>query len=832
MNDKDSVKEILERARDTVADSSSVEFEFTERSGVIFETEDSAKDTESMVAADEERGEAAAEQTEGTVFEETSSAEEFVLPDIFDIEEESEELLREQAAGVFTTYVPRFTEVSENYRMRRGNVEESGVRVSRDAEDNTVSIDPTAETEGNADNLKIINVEAEKGASEETKTVYKFASGKEDTPKIKVRTLEDEVREIDELMNVGEQEQSAARIEETAVTETTAEKAPEESIYSIPDSAVREANKESVSAGRESAGTAVEPVGAMLPKHRTEFSAPPQRDGFKDRFLDQLLSIKVRLAVAGVLTVLILLFENFNLFGVDIFATLRIPKYTGIPALLDLQLAACVFVLALPEIINAIVQLFRGKVSSEISVILSFIVILVYSITVFSLKLSEYALFGFLFAVHIDAAIFASYLRRSTDFSSFKLISGKENKRALVITPTRDMPHENIALDGVVDEYKSNTVRVVRTAFVSDFFKRCGAAAESTVATLIMMGISVGAAVVCGVVAFFLDDGFSSLVTSSSLVFLMAMPAFSVLTNKFIYSHAAAISKKEGCAIIGQGALAEYADADVIVFDDVEIFGEDDVKLRNFSGDMTKGMRQMCAIFSAVGGPLEKIFSSALDRKFSPATDVVIEKDGISGVVDGHRILAGGEAYMKRHGAEFEKSSIAFNAANDATKIMYAAEDGVIYAGFRISYSFSEGFTMILPSLKEAKIVPLVTTRDPNITNELIKTLTMGGDAIRVLKRSDVLPHTEKIEQRVGAGIVTSSDKSSALYAMLLCKRSAALSSRLAITEIMALAVGAALGVALSLGGMTSAPTVALGLWQLIWCVGVGFLSYKELKGE
>ena len=312
----------------------------------------------------------------------------------------------------------------------------------------------------------------------------------------------------------------------------------------------------------------------------------------------------------------------------------------------------------------------------------------------------------------------------------------------------------------------------------------------------------------------------------------MAMPAFSVLTNKFIYYHAASVAKKESFAVIGQSALSEYADADVVIFDDTEIFGDEDVKLRNFSGDMTKGMRQMSAIFSAVGGPLDKIFSSALDRKCPPATDVVIESDGISGKVDGKCVFAGNEAYMLRHGVKLDKLGTTLLSVADSTKIMYAAEDGAAYASFRISYSFSESFTMILPSLRKEKIVPLIITRDPNVNNDLIKTLTMGTDSIRVFKRNDPAPCVDVIERNASAGIVGIGDGASALFAMLLCKKASQFSARLASTEIMALAGGAALGVALSLGGMAQAPTAALGVWQLLWCVCVGFLSYREFKQD
>ncbi len=833
MDDKNSIKEILERAgADT--DSDAVEFEFAEDGAVISETEQQS---------DEEVKESREFDFTPEADDTVEEGAEFVLPDIFDIEERSREIAIADATGLVPTYVPRFTEVSENYRMKGAAVTAPSPRVDgSENPDGDPDIDPTAELLGDDVNAQIVNVDTEGAIASETKTVYKFEQHAKVAPVPKIRTLEDEVREIDELMRIDEPQPCADAECDTEPTESADEADIPESDGGetqsvkkrISDSVIIEANKDFAPKPEKPKPASAE-LPAELPKkpNGREFSVPLQRDGFKDRFLDQLLSIKVRFITAVFITLILLLFENMSVVGVDLLAFLKIPKYTGAPAFLDLVFAASVFVLALPEMVLAVTNLLRGKLTSELSVILSLLVLAAYSLTVYYIKAYDYPLFGFLFAVHADAAIASAYIKKSADFSGFKLISNKEKKKALVITPTRELTLENMALDGTVDEYKSKTVRVMRTAFVSDFFKRSGAVSERSITAATMMGISTAASLVCGIVAYFLYDGILSFVTAMALVFLMAMPAFSVLTYKFIYYHAAAVAKKENFAVIGQSALEEYADADVVIFDDTEIFGDDDVKLRNFSGDMTKGMRQMSAVFSAVGGPLDKIFSSALDRKCAPAADVVIEPDGISGDVDGKRVLAGSEAYMLRHGVSFDKLGIGtIPTAADSTKIMYAAEDSTAYASFRISYSFSESFTMILPSLRTEKIVPLIITRDPNVNNELIKTLTMGTDSIRVFKRNDPAPSVDIIERNASAGIVGIGDGASVLNAMLLCKKTSAFSARLALTEIMALGVGAALGVALSLGGMAQAPTAALGMWQLLWCVCVGFLSYREFRQD
>ena len=829
MEDKKSIKEILELANSDAdaPTSETVEFEFAENTSLIFETENSDENK----TADERFGTFEFSEEENAA----DGEGEFVLPDIFDIGEESREAALGDTAGLYTTYVPRFTEVSENYRMRTSGISGESVSVldySHTSENSSSSkLDATAEIAENLDGANVVEVDtARPGESDDVKTVYKFADPNLKRPMPKIRTLDDEKREINELMGVLKEPEAESKTAD-GTADVMVSEGGEKPKITISDSAVKEAVRGTVGGiNKSEAQTAVEQ--AIKNYKNNEFSAPVQRDGFKDRFLDQLLSIKVRFAVAAVLTVIILLFENLELIGVELYSALFIPKYTGIPVLLDLQLAVCVFLLVIPEIITAITNLIRGKVSSELSLMLSLVILIAYSLSVYSLRKTDYAMFGFLFAVHADAAIISAYFKKSADFSAFKLVGGKEKKRALVVTPTRELPSENMALDGAIEEYKSKTVNVMPTAFVSDFFKRTGAAAEKNSQALLVMGASLGASLVCGIVSYFLSDGAFSFITSLALVFLMSMPAFSALTSKFVYYHAASLAKKEGFAVIGQSALSEYSDADVVVFEDVEIFSEDDVKLRNFSGDMTKGMRQMCAIFSAVGGPLENIFSAALDRKCESATDIVIEEDGISGKLDGKLVYAGSEAYMLRHGAKFEENIRTASSVADSSKIMYAAEDGAVYASFRISYSFSESFAMVIPSLKEEKIVPLIVTRDPNITNELIKTLTMGADALRVLRKTEPKMPVGNIERRASAGIVGVSEQSSVLYAMLLSKRSAALSSRFALTEIMAMAVGAALGVALSLGGMSQAPTAALGLWQLFWCVGVGFLSYREYRQE
>ena len=137
---------------------------------------------------------------------------------------------------------------------------------------------------------------------------------------------------------------------------------------------------------------------------------------------------------------------------------------------------------------------------------------------------------------------------------------------------------------------------------------------------------------------------------------------------------------------------------------------------------------------------------------------------------------------------------------------------------------------MLLPILDDYGITPLVYTRDPNITNELMSTLTAGADKIRVLKRNETDEADKTVYRKVSTGIVTMGDKSSVINMIILAKRYSGVSLRLSVTERIAMGVGAALALLLSFGGMTTVASVALGAWHIVWCGALYFISRRSFR--
>ena len=385
-----------------------------------------------------------------------------------------------------------------------------------------------------------------------------------------------------------------------------------------------------------------------------------------------------------------------------------------------------------------------------------------------------------------------------------------------------------------IDEYKSRCARVFDTNFVSGFYGNSKKNSEKTKNNLIILAIAFGVALVGGIVMLFVKGSVSpiSAISTFALVVSLSVPAFSILSHKLPFSDAEKEATKFDGAIIGESTLDDYSGVDVIAFEDTEVFGPDDVWIKSASdrrSDYLDSTRKMASLFAALGGPLCRVFENALNKKYSPARDVVIEDDGAEGTVDNERVMAGTAEYMRRHGVKIPAGN---DIKTGSTRVIYAAANGTFFATFTVHYSFSEEFALLLSAMREEKITPLVYTRDFNINNEFMRILTGGSDVIRVMKK--YTPAKEKrVYGKINSALVTRGDKASAIGLILTAKRYNRFQSLLSVTEISAAASGAVLAVLISVGNMTATlPTVILALWQLGWTVALGIMSRKSFRSR
>ncbi len=810
-----------------------VEFVFDEENeekGLVFENADEAN-PQVPIAPKLSFDEAPHEDNEN---KEISVPEKFEVNSKYDTESKKEEGPR-----IFTAYVPRFTEASENFRMadipyQNRTVAEKAPSTQEEKVEIEQQPDPTAEIYSEK-NDSAVSVNVGKSKPEETESsakVFKFVEN--ELPKETSPVLDD-AEETEEPVQQNEQPE---------------EQQPEETIeYKIPDpidetgAVVDYVPSTALIAGRvlEDAPLGIGDALHSAGRKGAEYTAYSQRDAYKDSFIDKKMSICVRFFAALALLLLLVVSETMFAAGVDIPAIMNLADIPGAMALLDMQFIICLYLLALPETVRAVKQLASKKITPDLFLTVQLAVISLYTVFMVIHSPRQYMLFGLIFAVFAVGAIAASYFRIKADFKSFLLISQNGDKSVIDNKYTRTLERENSALDGVVKEHKSKTARMFKTTFVSDFFNRSEKNAENAFNTLVILSITFGFALVLGAVAFFIPGGAVSAVSAFSLAFMLACPVVSVIAHKVAFYHAEGAADHEGSAIIGEKTLADYAGIDVVTFEDTEVFGEEDVSLQRImlygnSENLSKALCQMSALFMNVGGPLDILFSNSLDRKCSPAQFVSVENGGVRGEIDGRPVLAGTMEYMLANGVRIpDGENRIFESVHDSTKVMYAAEGGVIYAKFYIRYSFSEDFSMLLPILEDYGITPLVYTRDPNITRELISTLTAGNDKMRVLKKNDTSEKENVVYRKVSCGMITMGEKNEAVNAILLSKKYSRMMSHFSKLELAAMAVGGIFAAVLSIGGFVSLPSLVPALWHTALCAAMYIFSkitFRRSKGD
>ncbi len=754
-----------------------------------------------------------------------------------------------------TTYMPKFTEASEKYRSKgdakiraRLGIKSVPEKVEEGNPDE-LKLDPTAEFdadfEGTAEAKQPANVAIDE--SDESISVMKFKSPEEELDEEAEREMERIKKLLDPYTKSNkepepEAEEQPAPVEEAPEAEE--EPVPEEKEYTIPDPDEQEF--EVYDFDKRSAETKTAPAAEPSPVKPSgkkgkdkEFNHPTQRDSIKDRFLDSLISIKIRAVAAGVFAFVMLVLELLgatNVISGNIFETTE--AYTL--GLVDFLLSTCIFFMIIPEMFRAVKQLIHKNITPDFLPIPLYIILGLYTLTVALTEAESYILFGLLFAVACVPTILASLYRTKAEFIAFKKISTGDEKQVIDVVNTRELDVENKALDGVVDEYKSRLSRTFGASFISGFFKNSGSVYTAPKHIGLIYGVPLGAALVSGIIAFFLSWSFVTAMEVLCFVVLIGCPVFAIIASKMSYFFAQRAALLSDSTAIGEDAYDKFSAVDVFAFDDTDIFGQDDVNMKRFMlygdrGNMDKVMRQMCALFAAVGGPLDGMFSEIIDNRVrhKTATNVIIEDDGICGDVAGHRICVGSEDYMNRNGIAIPSAAVSKDngASFDTIRIMYAAEDGEVNAKFYIRYSFSEEFTMIVPALRDAGIIPLVYTRDPNISSELLATLTAGTANMRVVKLYNTVEE-QQIESRADAKMITYGDRLDAAGMILLAKKSNKLSLHVKFTELCAMGAGVLMAIALSIFGLGEFTPIVACLWQILTCVGLGLVTKSVFLKE
>ena len=357
-----------------------------------------------------------------------ANEEEFIIPDVFDIAAASEvNPADEYVSTIWKAYVPRFTEVTENKchfadnsalqkKAKEMGVDSAAEIIESKNQKNQIKVsvrdvtssyvdntDPTAEIDAVIPEAIIVNINGKHDSSKDKMNIFKFSEEKNEKQSVEISDEEIQKNEITDLtghkweennnvveseeeqgdaeaVSIDEGEQNAEPIVSAVEAEPAISFAEEisEEIESIAENEKMRNEEEEILPegydGKDSRSAA---------NDTSEYNSFSMRDVFKDKFLDSLMAVKIRLSVAALVGIVTFIFDLFEA---------KVCNYFGLgmnfsmPAIVDACLIGSLFLLALPETFRAVKHLLSGNVIPELSSAITGVAIFGYAVVMASIS--------------------------------------------------------------------------------------------------------------------------------------------------------------------------------------------------------------------------------------------------------------------------------------------------------------------------------------------------------------------------------------------------------------------------------------------------------------
>ena len=562
-----------------------------------------------------------------------------------------------------------------------------------------------------------------------------------------------------------------------------------------------------------------------------EFTAPEQADGILERFRLTLSSLRREIVGLAILFLL-----SFYLESACFSSVLPLPhpefltpgKYGLVFLLVDLQLVLLAAVFGRRQFANGASGLFSGKANADgvpFTATIVSIIELAYLIG-FARTQTGYLLFSCITVFLFLLAAIRDVLEIRADMAALGVLIDSKQLFAVSRLP------ENSPEVGEFEEYlnggEPEAFSIDRTAFVDGFMervhRRAPGGAMFAVGIPLVFLFAVGIAVWSYLGGRDATKAFSAFAAAA----MMGLPACSLFAFTVPFYCAQKRARKHATALIGQNSVEECGGAEILSFDDTEVFLPKHVKVtsvRTYGAARIDKILIYCAqIFNAVGGPLSYVFQNSIssleNALHAPIEILENEGNGICAKIEGREIYLGGAEYLESYEFPVQIDASDKTYENTVGRIMYLAIDNELSAKFYIKYAVSARFEQQLRALNRAGVFAVVRTCDPNIDRALLeKILRTGGNPIGVLKTGEAAQNAPA-KERVSAPIVSGGKRSGILNAFLLCDGVRARSAANTLVKFVSMLLGLVIAFALTyMTGMIN-PLVCL-LYQALWIVPV-----------
>ena len=426
------------------------------------------------------------------------------------------------------------------------------------------------------------------------------------------------------------------------------------------------------------------------------------------------------------------------------------------------------------------------------------------------------------------------YITTNNDIDNFILIN-REQKNAYAVKKIDD--------DGIAFEVgrglmiKDPDIRYcAKVNFPYKFVEMSRAVDPTADSFNVIVPAALAAGIIVGIISAVINKNAFVGVTSFTGVFLMAMPAASVVACA---SALRGVNKKlnaENGLISGYEAVEDTLDANAAVLDARDIFSGGDanvygIKMFN-SMRIDEAILYTAAVVIQSEGALSDVFDSIIlsKREMLPNVESLAyeERLGCSGWIYNYRVLVGNRDLLVKHNVEVQSKEEESVFTRSGRQVVYLAVEGKVAAMFVVGYSADEQTAVYMRELERAGVSILVRTTDSNISEELVEQyFGLPRNFIKVISPVAGLMYKEMSEKQAvnePCRVLHNGSVNSFLHSFTSALK---LQERRRIINILQY-IGVGISVILMamfsfLSGLSQAGAVQILLFETLWTLVVAF---------
>ncbi len=318
------------------------------------------------------------------------------------------------------------------------------------------------------------------------------------------------------------------------------------------------------------------------------------------------------------------------------------------------------------------------------------------------------------------------YVRHLRTADAFEFCTGKQKKKLYSIQEIENKS-DKYEIGRSLHMNAPDIRYSCRAKFPYRLIEQCESNVSVDKLQSMLLPFVIGGSALCGLIGGLVGKNVLTGVTVWAAAMCASVPAFGTLSIQLPMRWANKRLNSAGGLITNQNAIDDFSHANSIVIDSADLFDLNECKMHGFKPlnniRVDDIMLYAAAMVIRSGGPLSKVFDQVVTKRdLLPEVSSFNyeERMGISGWINGQKVIMGNRDMMRHHNFELSEDLDEEKYSHDGRKVIYLAIANSLAAMLVVSYAPNKKLGSFIKRLGDKGVTVLVRNTDSNVTAEMI----------------------------------------------------------------------------------------------------------------